>query len=148
MAASNELITEWLTRQAEAATRTFQGVANEANSHEMLNFVSTVVAYSAAVEGITRNMSGRQEAAAAITAEIAPTAIDHAEASHDGDAVAVAQSAAISTEHAPTNGDAAAVTQFCKARRKLQAPKEYPATPRKPKPMPMPRLTTTIERTC
>jgi hypothetical protein len=85
MAASNELITEWLTRQAEAATRTFQGVANEANSHEMLNFITATIGYAASLEGITRNMSGRQAAAAMI----APTAIDHADqASDDGDTVA------------------------------------------------------------
>jgi hypothetical protein len=111
--ASNKGIAKWLFRNADAIHQSFQGVVDEANSHDMLNFTSRAIDYYASVESITSNISGRQDAAAAITAEIAPTAIDHAnQASHDGDAVAVVQSAAISTEHAPTNGDAAAVTQL------------------------------------
>jgi hypothetical protein len=102
--ASNKQMTKWLFRHTNTVHQSFQDVADAANNDEMVKFISALIGCSAFVDDITSEISDRQEAAAAITTEIAPTATDNAhQASDDGDAVAaVVQSAAITTDEGTT----------------------------------------------
>jgi hypothetical protein len=96
--ASNKQMTQYLSGHVETTNQALQGVADAAKSDEMVKFMSAAIGFAEIVHGIFSKISDRQ--AAAITTEIAPTAIDHADqASDDGDTVAaVVQSAEITTD--------------------------------------------------